>query len=588
VAALVKAEAGGTAAQGGAAQVMALVGRGREAFTAMAPQKRTRLIVCVMVIAAACAAVAWWGSRTVWKTLYSGMEGSDVQQVETELAAAGIEYQTTPDGLGVQVPSDLLDKARMQVAAKGMPQSGRMGFELFDKPNWVGSEFDEKVNYQRALEGELERTIETIGWVRSARVHLVLPKDSLFTSEQQPAKASVVLKLKGAAVRPEEVDSIRNLVAGAVEGLTPDQVTLVDADGKVNLNSPGATQAASDEEQALQHNLVTMLEPLAGRDNVRATVDIVYDQSSVDRTDEVVDPSEVVALTTQKSDQVMGATTQTKTGGVPGTVSNTPGLAQKGTAVAAAQAAAQATAKSDLSVYPNAAPQNGQMEHEESSTYAVSKHLTHEADGPGRILRITAAVLVNDRAVPGVMKDGQSTVWRPRTAEEMQRLQALAQAAVGFDAKRGDQVVLENISFADNVPVAAPTGMSKVSDEVQNLLQEQPDLLRTLGAGLMAVLLVLFVVRPVAKQAVVLLKEPRALGAGISGVGHALPVVAHGALAGASGEDAADVSMGSGARRGSMTLDNAGVLEHVATHIRTAPIQSTRLLEAWISDRGER
>ena len=159
-----------------------------------------------------------------------------MQQVSQELAAAGIPFQTTADGTGVEVPAELVDKARMEVAAKGMPQSGRLGFELFDKPNWVGSEFDEKVNYQRALEGELEHTIGTLEVVRSARVHLVLPKESLFAGEEKVAKASVVLKLRRSTMTPEQTDSIRNLVAGAVENLSAQQVTLVDADGRVNLN----------------------------------------------------------------------------------------------------------------------------------------------------------------------------------------------------------------------------------------------------------------------------------------------------------------------------------------------------------------
>lgn len=136
----------------------------------MPQPRRMKLTGCAVVMAAACALVGWWGTRTDWKTLYSGLEQRDLQQVESELAAASITYQTTPDGQGVQVPAELMDKARMEVAAKGMPQSGRMGFELFDKPNWVGSEFDEKVNYQRALEGELEHTIGTLGSVRSALI----------------------------------------------------------------------------------------------------------------------------------------------------------------------------------------------------------------------------------------------------------------------------------------------------------------------------------------------------------------------------------------------------------------------------------
>lgn len=578
MAGLAKAGTGVEAGTGGAAKAVAFARRAQEAFGALPQSKRTRLIVCGMVIAAACAAAAWWGSRTEWKTLYSGMELRDVQQVESELAAAGIAYQPTPDGLGVQVPVELMDKARMEVATKGMPQSGRMGFELFDKPNWVGSEFDEKVNYQRALEGELEHTIATIAAVRSARVHLVLAKDSLFTAEQQAAKASVVLKLKRATLRPEEVDSIRNLVAGAVEGLAPEQVTLVDADGRVNFNAPGREQAASDQEQALEQKLVAMLEPLAGRDNVRATVNVSYDQGSLEKTDEVVDPTLVAAVTSQKSDQVSNPAA--KAAGVPGTVSNTPGPAAPGTAVATAQAAA----KDALPVYPTSGAQNGQMAHEENTTFAVSKHLTHEKQGPGRVLRVTAAVLVNDRAMPGVAKDGASTVWRARTPDEMKRLEELAEAAVGFDAKRGDHVVLENISFEGNAPEPKVTGLARASEEAQSLLRSQPELLRTLAGCVLAGLLLMFVVRPVAKQAMEMMSEPRALMA--ENMELALPSGSGEPLALTEVSAQSPLELEQALRKNSLAAENAGVLEKVAKHIRESPMQSTRLLEAWIDDRG--
>src|SRR3979490_725731 len=160
--------------------------------------ERRWLIASAVFLGAMCAGMIWFAGRPDWRVLFAGLDGKDVQQVAQELAAAGIRYETTVDGSGIQVPAEMLDKARMEVAAKGMPQTGRLGFELFDKPNWVGSEFDERVNYQRALEGELEHTIGTLGVVKSARVHLVLPQASLFAAEEKVAKASVVLKLKRA------------------------------------------------------------------------------------------------------------------------------------------------------------------------------------------------------------------------------------------------------------------------------------------------------------------------------------------------------------------------------------------------------
>src|SRR5437899_8796413 len=181
-------EAGGRSAGGGPAQkALAMAAAMRDRLMAMPSGKRTWLIAFGVFLAATCAGVIWFAGRPDWRVLFSGLDGKDVQQVSQELSAAGIPYETTVDGSGIQVPAEMLDKARMEVAAKGMPQTGRLGFELFDKPNWVGSEFDERVNYQRALEGELEHTIGTLGVVKSARVHLVLSQASLVAAEETAA-----------------------------------------------------------------------------------------------------------------------------------------------------------------------------------------------------------------------------------------------------------------------------------------------------------------------------------------------------------------------------------------------------------------
>ena len=172
----------------------------------MPANRRNPLLASSVFLLAAIAAMVWYAERPDWKVLFNSLDARDAAQVTQELAAAGMTYRLSADGSSVEVPSDIVDKARIEVATKGMPQSGRLGFELFDKPNWVGSEFDERVNYQRALEGELEHTIQTLGVVKSARVHLVLPQQSLFAAEDKVAKASVVLKLKRSSVDAAEAD----------------------------------------------------------------------------------------------------------------------------------------------------------------------------------------------------------------------------------------------------------------------------------------------------------------------------------------------------------------------------------------------
>src|SRR5271154_6341194 len=386
----------GAAAGGSAGKALATASAMRERLMAMPAAKRSWLLAAGLFLAAVCAGMIWFAGRPDWRVLFNGLDAKDVQQVSQELAAAGIPYETTADGAGVQVPADMLDKARMEVAAKGMPQTGRLGFELFDKPNWVGSEFDERVNYQRALEGELEHTIGTLGVVKSARVHLVLPQPSLFAAEEKVAKASVVLKLKRASIDPEQADAIRSLVAGSVENLSVDQVTLVDADGRVHFKQRSKNAAEEDMEQAMEAKLVAMLEPLAGRDNVRATVNISYDEGTEERTDEVYDPNEVATLSMQKSEQVSAG--RGIPSGVPGTASNSPGAAPEG-AVAGSQAAAAPGVppllqKQALPVYPQQNTGLGQSMHQENGTYGVTKHLVHTEQGPGRVRRVSAAVVV--------------------------------------------------------------------------------------------------------------------------------------------------------------------------------------------------
>ena len=554
----------------GLAEVVAQKGRAlavaeqvRTRFVAMPARRRTTLIAAVAGVLAIVLAGAWYAGRPDWRVLFSGLEGKDVAQVSQELGAAGIPFQATADGAGVEVPAELVDKARMEVAAKGMPASGRLGFELFDKPNWVGSEFDERVNYQRALEGELEHTIATLGAVRSARVHLVLPKESLFAQEKQVAKASVVLKLKKASLARGEVDSIRGLVAGAVEGLSPEQVTLVDADGRVNLTAAGG--AEGDAAQAMEAKLVAMLEPLAGAGNVRATVNVAYDEGREERTDEEYDPAGSVALTIDKKEQIGGG--RAPAAGVPGTASNAPSAAVPGS-VAAAVGPGTPPLLQGLPVYPGGNTA-GATTKEETGTYAVSKHFVHTELGPGRVRRVTAAVVVNDREV---IEAGKPTAWRARTQEEMRRMTVLAQGAVGFEEKRGDVVTMENVGFSSNVPEVKAAGMAKVMDEAKGLAGSQPGLVKTAVLGVLGLLVVMLVLKPMAGSVVTAMKEPLLLER------------AETKMLAESAMPAAALPVGEVRFTG---ITGESVFEKVSEQVRKEPGQSTRLLQAWIGGEEE-
>src|SRR5271170_487643 len=195
-----------TGSKGLEARATALASGLMARFKDLDPLQKKWLAGTAAFVLACAMALIWYATRTDWRTLYAGLDSQDAREMASELTAAGIPFDVSPDGTSLRVAADHLDKARLVTTAKGGPRSGRMGFDLFDKPNWVGSEFDEKVNYQRALEGELEHTIGTLTDVENARVHLVMPHDSLFSEQQRDAKASVVLKLRRRTLPDEEGD----------------------------------------------------------------------------------------------------------------------------------------------------------------------------------------------------------------------------------------------------------------------------------------------------------------------------------------------------------------------------------------------
>ncbi|HVJ07603.1 MAG TPA: flagellar basal-body MS-ring/collar protein FliF [Acidisarcina sp.] len=515
------------------------VGSLQERFLRFTPQQRLAFAGVAAVVLATLIGLVWYGTRPDWRTLYAGLDPQDAREMAVQLTAAGIPFDVSTDGATLRVPADHLDKARLQTTAKGGPKSGRMGFELFDKPNWVGSEFDEKVNYQRALEGELEHTINTMDAVQSSRVHLVLPHDSLFSEQQRAAKASVVLKLKRRSLNNDEVDSIRNLVASAVDDLRPDNVVLVDADGHLPLGPRTADAQNEAHEQALTQKLIDTIEPVAGAGNVRASVNVEYDHTSADEVDETYDPNSSATLSMQRTEQNVGP--QATVSGVPGTASNAP--------------------NTQPPLYPQQSTSPQSMR-QESGTYGVSKKVRHTIDGGGKVRRITAAVLINDRMVSAAVRN-HPAVWQARNPDEIRHIAELAQAAIGFDLQRGDQVSVQNITFQDN-QVAPPGAMERIW---QTAGGAQP--LLKYGSLLLAFLaLLIFVIRPAARS----LKRPE--------IPASLPAPAAEAALEEGGEEMALPPLDPATEKQKQRAQL--IYEQVASHLKSEPAQASRLLQGWI------
>ncbi|HWZ51286.1 MAG TPA: flagellar basal-body MS-ring/collar protein FliF [Granulicella sp.] len=450
------------------------------------PMQRLLMGLALAGVLIMTAGLMWLSSRVEWTTLYSNMDARDAQAAAAELVAEKIPSQLDSDGTTLRVPVNLVDKARLGLAAKGLPQSGRIGFELFDKPNWVGSEFDEKVNYQRALEGELEHTISSMGAIASARVHLVLPHDSLFETQQRAAKASVVIKLGRRSLTTTESDSIRTLVASAVDGLDPNDVTLVDADGRVSFGQKDVQTQAALYEQELVDRLTATLNPVAGRDNIRASVNVDFDNAHTDETQEIYDPKGTVLASNDSTDQSRGGLP--KVAGVPGTASNAPngGGAANGT-----------TPPSALPLFPPAVT-GTETSHHENTNYFASKRTVHIVQGAGQVKRLTIAILVNDKMVTTGSGKTLKQQFVSRSPEELARIEELGKAAVGFNALRGDQIAVENMAFVDNVAAAPPTLIERLLPREDHLMAA----MWWIAPIVMFLLLLIFVFRPVGMQLV--------------------------------------------------------------------------------------
>lgn len=521
-------------------RVSALWTRARIRWAGMAGRQRKWAIGAGLMLATLALALLWYAEQPDWRTLYTNLDPDDARQMGQILAQAQIPFQPSSDGTGLMVPAAQIDKARLATAAKGGVKSGRLGFEIFDKPNWVGSEFDEQVNYQRALEGELEHTVGTLTDIESARVHLVLAHDSLFRDQQRPAKASVVLRLRHHSLAEGEPDAIRNLVASAVDGLNPDNVVLVDAGGHLPLGPKTADAIQLSAEQALEDKLISTLEPVTGAGNVRASVSLDYDRTSSDTTQEIYDPDKTVTLSVQRTEQTTGA--QPVAAGIPGTASNAPN-------------------SQTLPVYPQqfSSPQSAKTE---SSTYGVSKTDRHVEEGPGRLRRLTAAIVVNDRLVSPASK-GKSAVWQTRSAEEIRNLTALAQAAVGFDGARGDTLTVEDMSFDANHEEQSIS----VAAEFLHVAESSPLLVKYLTMLLGALAILAFGIRPALGH----LARAQS-GASIP----AARELASATTAQASLQPPEPLEVSSEVQR------NQQIYATVAEHMRREPAQSSRLLQSWI------
>jgi flagellar M-ring protein FliF len=534
--------------------------------------QQASLVLVPLVVCAVVFGLLRWKHETAFRVLYSSLAPEDAAAVTQKIREAGIEFRMDEAGTSVSVTSDRLADARMALAAAGLPKSGRIGFELFDRTNLGVSDFAEQVNYRRALEGELERTVATLTEVDQARIHITFAKESVFLDSRQPSKATVVLRLKHAAqLSQPSVVAIANLIASAVEGLSPSDVAIIDASGRL-LSRPrvsGDSDAQMAEanldyrrqvESELLTKINTALGSLLGPDRFHASVNADCDFSSSEENEETVDPNRSAILTAQTTEESSGSALA---GGTPGTASNLP--------------------------RPTARAGNGSaglFRRTENASYQTSRTMKHTVSPKGTVRRISTAILVDQN----IHWDGSGNKAKrtlvPPSAETLKGVHDLVAGITGFSETRGDQITVETLPFENTLEAEPPSSTSPAKPFAPVFNFKQPVV--SGGAALLVLLIgaLAFLLRRKRSASAEDL-SPEATTAAV-----ARPGLADAATAGMEGQitenDARQAHLEAEALSGIKLPVNTKKTEVLARHIRDAihkdATNATNVLRTWISE----
>ncbi len=554
---------------------------------ALSPTQLLSLLLTFAAVVGLTVGAAYWISSPTYRVLYSDLDPESAGAVVDRLKADEVDFQLDPGGRTVRVPSTQIDQLRLKFASGGLPSSGRIGFEIFDRTAFGATEFLEQVNFRRALEGEIARTITALSEVSGARVHIALPQKAVFGRNKQPAKASVVLKLRGSGpLSTEAASGILNLVAASVEGLQPDAVVLVDSFGRA-LNAPGGkaedtstglyAERRAEIESDLTRRVVSLLEPVVGLGRVRANVAIALESEAEEATAEVWDPTTSV-VRSRHLNEAVGDAPGAPPQGVAGSRTNLPppsgepsgdlnadaepaegdllALEDDG-ADAATQLDAESQEPTDAEApapVQFASVQSSPTRRTETTNYEISKSTTRTVRPAGDIARLSVAVILDDQLVSEVGEDGETTFSdQPREAADIEKIRGLVAAAVGLDPARGDLLTVENVAFEETVE----------AEFIEPPIWERymPQILegvRISGVLALALVAFLFGIRPLTRK----VSELRATASG------------GGQLAGQLGDIEA--------------LGAKGKVEALSTHAGTLSTQepetAARLVRAWLTE----
>jgi flagellar M-ring protein FliF len=450
----------------------------------LSPGKRITLLIFMAGTLTGFIFLLSWSGNADFQPLYTNLDPADAGMVLGKLKERKIPYRISGNGGTILIPQEHIYETRMNLASEGLPQGGTVGFEVFDNTKLGMTEFAQNVNYQRALQGELVRTINRISEVESSRVHIVMPEKSLFVEDEDPATASVVLKLRaGQWLSPNQVNGIIHLVSSSVPRLTPDHVTVVDSSGKLlselknrsefaNLNSD-QLEYQTRVEKNLENRVKTMLEKALGPDKAVVRLSCALDFQRQEKTEERFYPENQVV----RSEQLMNEKNSepaTVPQGVPGIRSNLPADKPENTT----NTVNAMSEKQDRTV-----------------NYEIGKITSRILEPVGEIKRISVAVIVDGTYRRSEKAKGQyEWSYTPRTPEEMQKLENICKRAVNFDPERGDKVEVVNIPFeTGNLPEANPPGEKQ---DWMTRLKEYKPYFKYVFLGLFMLLSFIFIVQP--------------------------------------------------------------------------------------------
>lgn len=505
-------------------------------------------------------------------TLFTDLTYEDSSAIIKDLERQAIPFEMRNEGAVIMVPKDKVTRLRMKLAESGLPKGGGVGYEIFDKTDTLGAtSFVQNINHLRALEGELARTIRAIDRVQFARVHLVLPERPLFSREKPEPSASIVLRVRG-ALEGHQVRAIRHLIASAVTGMKPQRVSIIDEAGRLLANGTAGAEGTDAEgltvderrtsyERRMREQIESIVSSIVGGGRVRVQLSADFDFNKITQTSDRYDPEGRVVRSSQTREE-QSASNDGKEGQV--TVNNELPGGQSGTSAANAREQSKKT--------------------EEVVNYEISRTTKTEVIEAGRVTRLSAAVLVDGAYTKN---DKGEMTYQPRSKEELDRIAMLVRSAVGFDQKRGDQLEIVNLRFAEPpqvIPPATDPGFLGMFQITKDDIMRGVELIVMLLLGLVVIIMV---VRPLVRRVL----SPETMAQVAAATGGALAIGNNGAAHPAPGANGAPAADGSPSKTSKM-LDavqvqgkvHAESMQKVGELAERNPTETVSIVRQWLSE----